>query len=416
MVANPQTFNQRNDNNDKDNDGVKIAPNVVDEKSHWAQFAAPGPFATSSSPDAETLVDAARAGVDETPDEAFAPNLEALKRIADKVGLKTYRGTTKSQDLGEIWAKCLAASSMQQEAAGGGKDEIERVLNVAQAKETSGDSKPPKRPAETNEASKRRGFTKTIIHYGDGELACWFPDDVDAGAELLRFVKAATKTSVRVALDGAKSRLLTQILTLPTPRSAADIRRYYHQTVQGLALNVVAELGSDDEQLAVVKYLASAMGSRDDAESTGEEADDAKPETSPRSPLDAIDREAFLKLGKFYNRVVLPFIREDAAMFRRILAATQVVFPPDELLRPWNVTDKVSAFCDALQNDGMTQAAALPIAKEAVEIATKTASAFYWDGAEPCPKQRWNVSYAKPTSDGDATSFTVGAAETEAGE
>ena len=77
---------------------------------------------------------------------------------------------------------------------------------------------------------------------------------------------------------------------------------------------------------------------------------------------------------------------------------------------------KVSAFCDALQNDGSTQAAALPIAKEAVKIATETASTLYWDGAGPCPKQRWNVSYAKPTSDGDSASFTVDAAETEAGE
>ena len=91
------------------------------------------------------------------------------------------------------------------------------------------------------------------------------------------------------------------------------------------------------------------------------------------------------------------------------MEAANAVFPPNELIRPWNVADKTSAFCDALQNGGMTQAAALPLAKEAVKNATEAASALYWGGAGPEPKQRWNVSYRKPTNDVDA-------AEAEAGE
>ena len=337
MVAISQTLNQRNDNNDKDNADVKIAPNL----------------------DAETIADAARAGVDETPD------VDA---------------------------------------------------NVETSEPSEGD------------AAKRPGLTKTITHYDGGEFVCWLPNDVDAGAELARFAKAASKTAVRDALAEAKSNLLTQILTLPTPKSVADIRRYYCQTVHGLALSVLVALGSDDEQVAVGKYLASALalGSGAASRTDDETPDDAEAEAPPRSPLDEIDREAFLKLGKFYNRVSIPFIRNDEATFDRILAAIKAVFPPRELLRPWNVADKTSAFCDALQSDGMTQAAALPLAKEAVAIATEAASALYWGGAEPEPKQRWNFSCAKASSDGEIgdalkpanvggkTSFSVGDADAEA--
>ena len=83
MVAISQTFNQRdNNNNGKDNDKTDAAANVapldVDEKSHWAQFAAPGPLATPSNVDAETIADAARAGVDETPDAES--DVESTKR------------------------------------------------------------------------------------------------------------------------------------------------------------------------------------------------------------------------------------------------------------------------------------------------------------------------------------------------
>ncbi len=378
MVANSQTFNQRdNDNNDKDNvktAAANVASLNVDEKSHWTQFAAPGPLATPSNVDAETIADAARARVDETPD-------------------------------------------------------------------AESDDEASKRPEKTNETPKRPGLTKTVTHYDDGEFVCWLPNDVDAGAELARFVKAASKTAVRVALDDAKSWLLTQILTLPTPRSVADIRRYYHQSVQGLALSVLAKLGTDDEKFAVDNYLANAISgdasqnddkTLDDAASSSEDGDQEerkpdlrdvmKPETA------TVDPEAFSKLGKFYCRVSLPFIRRDVATFGQILEAADAVFPPNELLRPWNVADKTSAFCDALQNGGMTQAVALPIAKEAVAIATEAASAFFWGGAGPEPKQRWNVACVKASPDveigdalkpanvGDKTSFSVDAAEAEAGE
>ena len=380
MVAISQTFNQRNnDNNDKDNGktdaDANAAPLDVDEKSHWAQFAAPGPLATPSNVDAETIANAARAGVDETPDE-------------------------------------------------------------------ESDVESPKRPEETGETPKRPGLVKTVTHYDDGEFVCWLPNDVDAGAELARFVEAASKTAVRVALAEAKSNLLTQILTLPTPRRVADIRQYYHQSVQGLALSVLAALGTDDEKFAVDNYLTNAMSggasqnddeTSDDAASSNEDSGDqeerkpdlrdvVKPDTA------TVDPEAFLKLGKFYGRVSLPFICRDAATFDQILAATNAVFPPNELLRPWNVADKTSSFCDALQNDGMTQAVALPIAKEAVAIATEAASALYWDGAGPEPKQRWKAACVKPAFNveigdalkpanvGDKTSFSVDAAEAEAGE
>lgn len=380
MVAISQTFNQRdNNNNGKDNDkidaGANVAPLDVDEKSHWAQFAAPGPLATPSNVDAETIANAARAGVDETPD-------------------------------------------------------------------AESDVESPKRPEETGETPKRPGLTKTVTRYDDGEFVCWLPNDVDAGAELARFVAAASRTAVRVALAEAKSSLLTQVLTLPTPRRVADIRQYYHQSVQGLALSVLAALGTDDEKFAVDNYLTNAMsgaasqkddetsndaspsneGSGDQEERKPDLRDVVKPDTA------TVDPEAFLKLGKFYGRVSLPFICRDAATFDQMLAATNAVFPPNELLRPWNVADKTSAFCDALQNDGMTQAAALPLAKEAVAIATEAASALYWDGARPEPKQRWNVACVKPAFNveiGDAlkpanvndkTSFNVDAAEAEAGE
>lgn len=156
MVAISQTFNQRdNDNNDKDNGQTDAAANVapldVDEKSHWAQFAAPGPLATPFNVDAETIADAARAGVDETPDE---------------------------------------------------ESDVEST----------------KRPEETGETPKRPGLVKTVTHYDGGEFVCWLPNNVDAGAELARFVAAASKTAVRVALAEAKASLLTQVLTLPTPR------------------------------------------------------------------------------------------------------------------------------------------------------------------------------------------------------
>ena len=379
MVAISQTFNQRNnDNNDKNNDKIDAAANAaslnVDEKSHWAQFAAPGPLATPTNVDAETIADAARAGVDETPD-------------------------------------------------------------------AESDDEASERPEKTSETPKRTGLTKTVTHYDGGEFVCWLPNDVDAGAELARFVKAASKTAVRAALDDAKSWLLTQVLTLPTPRSVADIRRYYHQSVQGLALSVLAKLGTDDEKFAVDNYLANAMSgdasqnddkTLDDALSSSEDGDQEerkpdlrdvmKPETA------TVDPEAFLKLGKFYGRASLPFIRRDAATFSQILEATNAVFPPNELIRPWNVADKTSAFCDALQNSGMTQAAALPLAKEAVKNATEAASSLFWGGAGPEPKQRWKAACVKPAFNveigdalkpanvGDKTSFSVDAAEAEAGE
>lgn len=380
MVAISQTFNQRNnDNNDKDNGktdaDANVAPLDVDEKSHWAQFAAFGPIATPSNVDAETLVDAARAGVDETPD-------------------------------------------------------------------AENDVESPERPTETSETPKRPGLTKTVTHYDGGEFVCWLPNDVDAGAELARFVEAASKTAVRVALAEAKASLLTQVLTLPTPRRVADIRQYYHQSVQGLALSVLAALGTDDEKFAVDNYLTNAMSGAasqtddetpdDTASSSDGDGDQEKRKPDLRDVVKpdtaTVDPEAFLKLGKFYGRVSLPFIRRDAATFDQILAAANAVFPPNELLRPWNVADKTSAFCDALQNDGMTQAAALPLAKEAVAIATEAASALYWDGAGPEPKQRWNAACAKASSDvetGDAlkpanvndnTSFSVDAPEAEASE
>lgn len=381
MAAISQTFNQRDNNNDKDNGKTAAASNVapldVDEKSHWAQFAAPGPLATPSNVDAETIADAARAGVDETPD-------------------------------------------------------------------AENDVESPERPTETSETPKRPGLTKTVTHYDGGEFVCWLPNDVDAGAELARFVEAASKTAVRVALAEAKSSLLTQILTTPTPKSAADIRRYYHQTVQGLALSVVAELGTDDEKFAVVKYLTNAISNGgaasqtddetpDDAASSSEDGGDQEERESDLRDVvqpepATVDPEAFLKLGKFYGRASLPFVFADAATFDRILTAINRVFPPNELLRPWNVTDKVSAFCDALQNNGTTRDAALPIAKEAVKVATEIASKLYWGGAGPEPKQRWNAACVKASSDveigaalkpanvNDAASFNVGAAEAEAGE
>lgn len=168
MVAISQTFNQRdNNNNDKDNGK------------------------DNGKTDAETIADAARAGVDETPDA---------------------------------------------------KSDVEST----------------KSPEETGETPKRPGLTKTVTRYDGGEFVCWLSNDVDAGAELARFVEAASKTAVRVALAEAKSNLLTQILTLPTPRRAAYIRQYY-QSVQGLALSVLAALGTDDEKFAVDNYLANAM-------------------------------------------------------------------------------------------------------------------------------------------------------------
>ncbi len=380
MVAISQTFKQRdNDNNDKDNGktdaDANVAPLDVDEKSHWAQFAAFGPIATSSNVDAETIADAARAGVDETPDEE-----------SDVVSTK--------------------------------------------------------RPEETGETPKRPGLAKTVTHYDDGEFVCWLPNDVDAGAELARFVEAASKTAVRVALAEAKASLLTQVLTLPTPRRVADIRRYYHQSVQGLALSVLAALGTDDEKFAVDNYLANAMSggasqkddetSNDAASSNEDFGDQEERESDLRDAVQpetaTVDPEAFLKLGKFYGRVSLPFIRRDAATFSQILEAANAVFPPNELLRPWNVADKTSAFCDALQNGGMTQAAALPLAKEAVANATEAASSLFWGGAGPEPKQRWKAACVKPAFNveigdalkpanvGDKTSFSVDAAEAEAGE
>lgn len=426
MVANSQTFNQRdNDNNDKDNvktAAANVASLNVDEKSHWAQFAAPGPVATSSNVDAETIADAARAGVDETPDAA-SWSKESVKRIRSAFNVLNeefgiYRGMTKTPDYVETFAKCLAAFGETAQ------------MDDAETSEPSED-----------DAAKRPGLTKTVTHYDDGEFVCWLPNDVDAGAELARFVEAASKTAVRVALAEAKSSLLTQILTLPTPRRAADIRRYYHQSVQGLALSVLAALGTDDEKFAVDNYLTNAMSgdasqnddkTLDDAASLSEDGDQEerkpdlrdvmKPETA------TVDPEAFSKLAKFYCRVSLPFIRRDAATFSQILEAANAVFPPNELLRPWNVADKTSAFCDALQNGGMTQAAALPLAKEAVKNATEAASALYWGGAGPEPKQRWKAACVKPAFNveigdalkpanvGDKTSFSVDAAEAEAGE
>ena len=427
MVANSQTFNQRdNDNNDKNNDKIDAAANAapldVGEKSHWTQFAAPGPVATSSNVDAETIADAARAGVDETPDAA-SWSKESAKRIRSAFNVLNeefgiYRGMSKTPDYVETFAKCLAAF-----------EETAQMDDAETSEPTEGD------------ATKRPGLAKTITHYDGGEFVCWLPNDVDAGAELARFAKAASKTAVRAALDDAKSWLLTQVLTLPTPRSVADIRRYYHQSVQGLALSVLAKLGTDDEKFAVDNYLANAMSgdasqnddkTLDDAASSSEDGDQeerkpdlrdvAKPETA------TVDPEAFFKLGKFYSRVSLPFIRRDAATFSQILEAANAVFPPNELLRPWNVADKTSAFCDALQNGGMTQAAALPLAKEAVKNATEAASALYWGGAGPEPKQRWKAACVKtafnveigdalkPANVGDKTSFSVDAAEAEAGE
>ena len=76
----------------------------------------------------------------------------------------------------------------------------------------------------------------------------------------------------------------------------------------------------------------------------------------------------------------------------------------------------------------MTQAAALPLAKEAVANATEAASALYWGGAGLEPKQRWKTACVKPAFNveigdalkpanvGDKTSFSVDAAEAEAGE
>lgn len=417
MVANSQTFNQRdNDNNDKDNvktAATNVASLDVDEKSHWAQFAAPGPVATSSNVDAETIADAARAGVDETPDAA-SWSKESAKRIRSAFNVLNeefgiYRGMSKTPDYVETFAKCLAAF-----------EETAQTDDAETSEPTEGD------------ATKRPGLAKTITHYDGGEFVCWLPNEVDAGAELARFAKAASKTAVRAALAEAKSNLLTQILTLPTPKSVADIRRYYCQTVHGLALSVLVALGSDDEQAAVGKYLTSALALGSDVDTasrTGDETpDDAEEEASLRSPLDEIDREAFLKLGKFYNRVSIPFIRNDEATFDRILAAIKAVFPPNELIRPWNVADKTSAFCDALQNGGMTQAAALPLAKEAVANATEAASSLFWGGAGPEPKQRWKAACVKPAFNveigdalkpanvGDKTSFSVDAAEAEAGE
>ena len=366
MVANSQTFNQRdNDNNDKDNvktAAANAAPLDVDEKSHWAQFAAPGPLATPFNIDAEAIADAARAGVDETPD-------------------------------------------------------------------AESDDEASKRPEKTSETPKRTGLTKTVTHYDDGEFVCWLPNDVDAGAELARFAKAASKTAVRAALAEAKASLLTQVLTLPTPRRVADIRQYYHQSVQGLALSVLAALGTDDEKFAVDNYLANAMSGA--ASQPNDETPDDADVAEAKALVEAYKRikvKPFLHLGKFYNRVAVPFIRNDAATFDRILKAIETVFAPNELIRPWNVADKTSAFCDALQNDGMTQAAALPLAKEAVAIATEAASALYWDGAGPEPKQRWKTACVKPAFNveigdalkpanvGDKTSFSVDAAEAEAGE
>lgn len=224
MVAISQTFDQRdNNNNGKDNDKIdadaNVAPLAVDEKSHWAQFAAPGPLATPSNVDAETIADAARAGVDETPD-------------------------------------------------------------------AESDVESPKRPEETGETPKRPGLVKTVTHYDDGEFVCWLPNDVDAGAELARFVAAASRTAVRVALAEAKSNLLTQILTLPTPRRVADIRRYYHQSVQGLALSVLAALGTDDEKFAVDNYLTNAMSG------AASQNDDETPDDAASFSVDAAEAEA----------------------------------------------------------------------------------------------------------------------------
>lgn len=431
MVAISQTFNQRNnDNNDKDNGktdaDANVAPLDVDEKSHWAQFAAPGPLATPSNVDAETLVDAARAGVDETPDSA------------DK--LKTELNET-------VDAICASFRAGKYEPPS--QEEIESALRRAvdytcdkRNRCAGGDATSCKTSDKASETPKRPGLTKTVTHYDGGEFVCWFPNDVDAGAELARFVEAASKTAVRVALAEAKSSLLTQILTLPTPRRVADIRQYYHQTVQGLALSVVAELGTDAEKLAVVKYLSNAMGSDgasqtddetpDDAASSSEDGGDQEERESDlrdvvQPEAATVEPEAFLKLGKFYGRASLPFACADEATFERILTAINSVFPPNELVRPWNVTDKVSAFCDALQNDGATRDAALPIAKEAVKNATEAASSLFWGGAKPEPKQRWNAARVKPSFNveiGDAlkpttddkTSFTDDAAEAEASE
>lgn len=424
MVAISQTFNQRNnDNNDKDNDKTDAAANVapldVDEKSHWAQFAAPGPLATPPNVDAETIADAARAGVDETPD---ADKLKAeLNETVDAICASFRAGMYEPPSQEEIESALRRAvdyiCNKRNRCAGG-----DETSDAAESLNASGGATSSQTSNNASETPKRPGLAKTVTHYDDGEFVCWLPNDVDAGAELARFVAAASKTAVRVALAEAKANLLTQILTLPTPRRAADIRRYYHQSVQGLALSVLAALGTDDEKFAVDNYLANAMSgdasqnddeTPDDAASSSEDGDQeerkpdlrdvAKPETA------TVDPEAFLKLGKFYSRVSLPFIRRDAATFSQILEAANEVFPPNELIRPWNVADKTSAFCDALQNGGMTQAAALPLAKEAVKNATEAASALYWGGAGPEPKQRWNVSYRKPTNDVDA-------AEAEAGE
>lgn len=452
MVAISQTFNQRdNNNNGKDNGktdaDANVAPLDVDEKSHWAQFAAPGPLATPSNVDAETIADAARAGVDETPDEesetpSDADKLKAeLNETVDAICASFRAGMYEPPSQEEIESALRRAvdyiCNKRNRCAGG-----DETSDAAESLNASGGATSSQTSNNASETPKRPGLTKTVTRYDGGEFVYWLPNDVDAGAELARFVEAASKTAVRVALAEAKSSLLTQVLTLPTPRRVADIRQYYHQSVQGLALSVLAALGTDGEKFAVDNYLANAMSgavsqtdakTSDDAASSSEDFGDqeerkpdlrdvAKPETA------TVDPEAFLKLGKFYGRVSLPFICRDAATFDQMLAATNAVFPPNELLRPWNVADKTSAFCDALQNDGMTQAAALPLAKEAVAIATEAASALYWDGAGPEPKQRWKAACVKPafnveTGDAlkpanvnDAASFSVDAAEAEAGE
>lgn len=224
--------------------------------------------------------------------------------------------------------------------------------------------------AETLVDAARAGVDETPDAAGDA------PNRPDLAPTISR--RAAVefaKAAVRAALAKAKANLLAQILAAPVPKPGADIRDRYYRLVRGLALDVVAELGSDDEKAAVGRVL----------EAEGRSGENAEPD-------DSVDREAVLKLGKFYNRVASSFVRADATTFDRILEATKAVFPPDELLRPWNVTDKVSSFCDALQNDGATRAEALPLAKRAVEIATATASTLYWGGDGPEPKQRWNVA------------------------
>ncbi|MBP3556489.1 MAG: hypothetical protein J6K20_02135 [Thermoguttaceae bacterium] len=449
MVAISQTFNQRNnDNNDKNNDKIDAAANAapldVDEKSHLAQFAAPGPLATPTNVDAETIADAARAGVDETPDaESETPSdadkLKAeLNETVDAICASFREGMYEPPSQEEIESALRRAvdyiCNKRNRCAGG-----DETSDAAESLNASGGAASSQTSNNASERPKRPGLTKTVTRYDDGEFVCWLPNDVDAGAELARFVEAASKTAVRVALAEAKANLLTQVLTLPTPRRAADIRQYYHQSVQGLALSVLAALGTDDEKFAVDNYLANAMRgasqkddetSNDAASSSEDFGDQRKPDLRDvvKPETATVDPEAFSKLGKFYCRVSLPFIRRDFATFGQILEAADAVFPPNELLRPWNVADKTSAFCDALQNGGMTQAAALPLAKEAVANATEAASSLFWGGAGPEPKQRWkavcvkpafNVEIGdalKPANVGDKTSFSVDAAKAEAGE